>query len=142
MQAVIGRRIRELRKKHNPAWTINHLAVQAQVDPGQLSRAERGLAGLSIDAMSRVATLLGIRLAELIDPECSSGCRQVGSTDTLIQHVTDNIWNDLDGAQLNQCSKAELDLIRHHICSSIEEGIKRGQIQAEREIEIILNQYS
>ena len=140
MQAKIGRRIRELRKTHTPVWTINHLAVQAQVDPGQLSRAERGLAGLSIDAMARVARLLGVSLAELIDPEYRVERGNDGSAELLIQHVTDNIWGELNGAQLHQCSKAELDLIRHHICSSIEEGIKRGQIQAEREIEIILNQ--
>jgi hypothetical protein len=58
-----------------------------------------------------------------------------------VQSVTESIWTGLDEQQLQQCSTAELDLIRHHIRSAIEEGIKRGQIQAEREIEIILNKY-
>ncbi|RLL49139.1 XRE family transcriptional regulator [Mariprofundus sp. EBB-1] len=142
MQSQIGQRIRNLRKTHRPPWTINRLALLANLDPGQLSRAERGLAGLSLDAMTQVANLLGLSLAELIDPEnCRQG-KQLDSADGLILYVIESIWGELDEHQISQCSKAELELIQHHIRSSIEEGIKRGQIQAEREIEIILNKHS
>lgn len=141
MQSLIGQHIRQLRKAYHPPWTINRLALEANLDAAQLSRAERGLAGLSINAMARIASLLGISLAELIDPEsCQQGMR-VNSSDTLVQRMTDSIWAGLDEHKLSQCSKAELDLIRHHILSSIEEGIKRGQVEAEREIESIINIY-
>jgi len=139
MQKKVGQRIRRLRKAHQPPWTMNRLALLAHLDPGQLSRAERGLAGLSLSTLARIATLLGLSLAELVDPEnCTPGI-QTKSPDELVQSVTDSIWVGLDEHQLQQCSAAELDLIRHHIRSAIEEGIKRGQIQAEREIEIILS---
>lgn len=142
MQSNIGLRIRKLRKAHQPPWTMNRLALLANLDPGQLSRAERGLAGLSLATLARIATLLGLSLAELIDPEhCAQGA-QNKSPDDLVQSVTDSIWIGLDEQQLKQCSAAELDLIRHHIRSAIEEGIKRGQIQAEREIELILSKYA
>ncbi len=139
MQLTVGQRIRTLRKNHQPPWTMNRLALLAHLDPGQLSRAERGLAGLSLDALARIATLLGVSLAQLVDPEhCSQDIQKGNSPEALVEHVTDSIWTSLDEAQLRRCSKAELDLIRHHIRSAIEEGVKRGQIQAERELEIIL----
>ena len=142
MQAEIGQRIRQLRQMHQPPWTMNRLAVMAHLDPGQLSRAERGLAGLSLSAMMRIAGLLGISLAELVDPEHCVQTFQNSSPDALVQCVTENIWASLNEQQLQQCSPAELDLIRHHIRSAIEEGVKRGQIQAEREIEFILSKYN
>jgi len=80
-------------------------------------------------------------MAELIDPENFNTSLPRESPDDLVHSVTESIWTGLDEQQLQQCSTAELDLIRHHIRSAIEEGIKRGQIQAEREIEIILNKY-
>ncbi len=100
------------------------------------------MAGLSLATLARIATLLGLSLAELINPENFRAGIQNKSPDDLVQSVTESIWRNLDEQQLRQCSTAELDLIRHHIRSAIEEGIKRGQIQAEREIEIILNKYA
>jgi len=47
--------------------------------------------------------------------------------------------DSINTQQLEQCSQAELNLIRHHIRSAIEEGIKRGEVDAEREIIFILS---
>ncbi len=140
MNAAIGSRIRQLRKSHQPPWSLNRLALLAEIDPGQLSRAERGLAGLSLATIGRIAALLNISLAELVDPQHSASGMQTDSLDAQIQFIIEKIWRDLSSEQLAQCSQAETNLIRHHIRSAIEEGINRGEIQAEREIELILNQ--
>jgi len=112
----------------------------AEVDPGQLSRAERGLAGVSLPALARIAVLLKVSLAELVDPEYNPSSPQADSITAHIEYITNKIWDDLKTDQLEQCRPAELNLIQHHIRSAIEEGIKRGEVEAEREIEIILNQ--
>ncbi len=142
MQSEIGRRIRALRTAHQPPWSINRLALMARLDPDQLSRAERGLAGLSLPALKRIAALLDLSLAELIDPDHCGRPASGDSPDALAECATDSIWAGLDADQLSRCSRAEQDLIRHHIRSAIEEGIKRAQILAEREIELILNKHS
>jgi len=138
MKSDIGSRIRQIRKSHEPPWSMNRLALLAEIDPGQLSRAERGLAGLSLPALTRIAALLNLSLAELVDPEHGVSSKLTGSIDMQVQHLTEKIWTGLKIHQLNQCSPAELNLIRHHIRSCIEEGINRGEIEAEREIERIL----
>jgi len=140
MQSAIGQRIRKLRKQHNPPWSMNRLAIQAEIDAGQLSRAERGLAGIPISKLARIATLLNTSLAELVDPKHSSAQTHVDSIEVLVQNSIENIWKTLDSHQLKQCSHAELNLIRHHIRSAIEEGMNRGEIQAERELHLILRQ--
>ncbi len=75
-----------------------------------------------------------------VDPtHCGDQGSQHYPPEALVQHISDSIWAELDATHIKQCSTAELNLIRHHIRSAIEEGIKRAQIQAEREIELILN---
>jgi len=142
MNLDIGARIRQLRKLHQPPWSMNRLAMLAEIDPGQLSRAERGLAGLSLPALARIAGLLKVSLAELVDPDHGFSAQQTDSIADCVQHISDKIWDGLKTPQLQQCSQAELNLIQHHIRSAIEEGIKRGEIEAEREIKLILNHAS
>jgi transcriptional regulator with XRE-family HTH domain len=49
--------------------TLRQAADRAGIDIGHLSRVERGEASLSIDALARLASALGLRsLAELLDP--------------------------------------------------------------------------
>jgi transcriptional regulator with XRE-family HTH domain len=50
-------------------WTLGQVAAQAQIDKGHLSRAERGQAGLSVDALHRLAITLELpELARLLGP--------------------------------------------------------------------------
>jgi transcriptional regulator with XRE-family HTH domain len=49
--------------------SLEHVAERSGVDIGELSRAERGLGGLSIPALRRVARVLGLReLYRLLGP--------------------------------------------------------------------------
>jgi len=146
LQSKIGGRIRALRQSQYPMLSIHRLAVLAEVDPGQLSRAERGLAGLSLDALERIATALNVSLGALVDPENESPRIEAAEPDTtrpydeyhrLVRDLTRLIWARLSENELAQCSDTEQALIRHHIHSAIEEGTKRGHLLAEREIEAI-----
>lgn len=138
----IGRRIRDLRRERTPEMSVNRLAIMAEVDPGQLSRAERGMAGLSIDALVRIANALNTSLAELVDPiKARSGDRghERGSENFdeygyLLSRLTDLLWRDLEQQSSRSCRESEKALIQHHIRTSIETGIKRGLIQAEDEM--------
>ena len=49
--------------------SLRHAAARARIDPGHLSRVERGQAGLSVDALVRIAGVLGLReLERLLGP--------------------------------------------------------------------------
>lgn len=49
--------------------SLRRAAEQAGIDPGHLSRVERGQGGLSIDALARLANVLGLReLERLLTP--------------------------------------------------------------------------
>jgi transcriptional regulator with XRE-family HTH domain len=49
--------------------SLRKTATQAGIDPGHLSRVERGQAGLSVEALVRIAGVLGLReLARLLGP--------------------------------------------------------------------------
>jgi transcriptional regulator with XRE-family HTH domain len=49
--------------------TLTEVAAKAGIDIGHLSRIERGQAGLSLDALARLAHVLGLReLARLLEP--------------------------------------------------------------------------
>lgn len=141
----IGHRIRDLRRERNPELSVNKLAIMAEVDPGQLSRAERGLAGLSIDALVRIANALNTSLADLVDPikARSKDRGHEGPNATfdeysyLLGRLTDFVWREIEKSETSACSKSEKELILHHIRASIETGLKRGRIQAEEEIEMI-----
>ena len=48
---------------------LRDVAERAAVDQGQLSRVERGLSGLSVDSLARVAGVLGLEeLERLLRP--------------------------------------------------------------------------
>jgi len=146
LQSEIGGRIRALRQSQYPMLSIHRLAVLAEVDPGQLSRAERGLAGLSLDALERIAAALSVSLGTLVDPESKSSRVEAAEPDTarpydeyhrLVRDLARLVWARLSENELAQCGGTEQALIRHHIHAAIEEGTKRGQLLAEREIKAI-----
>lgn len=146
LQMKIGSRIRALRKSQYPMLSIHRLAVMAEVDPGQLSRAERGMAGLSLEALERIAEALNVSLGTLVDPEGQSSrtgaaepeaVRPYNEYYRLIHGFTRLVWAKLPEDELVRCSDAEQALIRHHIHSAIEEGVKRGHLLAEREIKAL-----
>ena len=59
--------LRAVRLAHG--LSLRETAQRAQIDPGHLSRVERGTARLSVDALGRVADVLGLpELARLIAP--------------------------------------------------------------------------
>ena len=146
LQAKIGYRIRILRQSQYPVLSIHRLAVLAEVDPGQLSRAERGLAGLSLDALDRIAAGLNVSLGALVDPENKNppgkgvepdAVRAYDEYHWLVRGLSQLIWARLSEDKLARCSDTEQALIRHHIHAAIEEGTKRGHLLAEREIKAI-----
>ncbi len=48
---------------------LRETARRASLDPGQLSRVERGLQGLSVDSLARLAGVIGLKdLAKLLGP--------------------------------------------------------------------------
>jgi transcriptional regulator with XRE-family HTH domain len=49
--------------------SLRRAAELAEIDPGHLSRVERGAAGLSLDALARLADVLALHeLARLLEP--------------------------------------------------------------------------
>jgi len=146
LQKKIGSRIRALRKSQYPALSIHRLAVLAEVDPGQLSRTERGMAGLSIDTLERIAAALSVSPSALVDTKYNisrieaakpKAARPYDEYHQLIHDLAHLVWVKLPESTLVRCSDAEQALLRHHIHSAIEEGVKRGHLLAEREIKAI-----
>ncbi|MBL4760484.1 MAG: helix-turn-helix transcriptional regulator [Mariprofundaceae bacterium] len=144
-KAIIGRHIRKQRSAQRPTLSINKLAILAEVDSGQLSRAERGLSGLSIDALQRIANVLHISLGSLLDADqrvvddviCEpSEDYQIESSSHAVSNLTQIVWKELNHKGLLY-SHAEKQLIEHQIRSAIEEGIHRGKIRAEYEVEVM-----
>jgi transcriptional regulator with XRE-family HTH domain len=49
--------------------SLAQAAARARLDPAHLSRAERGIAGLSVSALARLARVYGLAdLARLLEP--------------------------------------------------------------------------
>ena len=66
-QSVQQRTLRTVREAQG--LTLRQTAELARVDVGHLSRVERGEAGLSIETLARLATVLGLgELARLLEP--------------------------------------------------------------------------
>ena len=62
-----GSTLRAVREAHGLG--LRDVAERAAVDQGQLSRVERGLSGLSVDSLARVAGVLGLdELERLLRP--------------------------------------------------------------------------
>jgi len=144
MNKNIGHRIRRQRQQLQPPLSMNKLAVLAEIDPGQLSRAERGLSGLSITALERICHVLHIHLRDLFDEE-KGGHDMIAEPavpyhsderNRLVACLLEVVCHELE-QELIVCSPSEQLLIKHQIRSAIEEGIQRGKVQAEREIEAI-----
>ena len=65
-----GTALRTLREAHG--LVLRDVAERADVDQGHLSRVERGLSGLSVDSLARVAGVLGLdELERLLRPHLS-----------------------------------------------------------------------
>ncbi len=140
---VVGHNIRSLRKSIEPPVSINRLATAAEIDPGQLSRAERGLAGLSLPALVRVAETLGIPVIRLIDQQAEiiSESDQAYSytkkrdRSSLISELTGLILSGVLTEHKNiKTGKNEEKLLHQQIQAAIEEGVMRGQLKAENEL--------
>ena len=59
--------LRVIREAHG--WSVRDVAERAGVDPGHLSKIERGLAGVSVETLASIATVLGLtELATLLAP--------------------------------------------------------------------------
>lgn len=59
--------LRAVREAHG--LSLREVAAKARIDPGWLSKVERGDGGLSVDALHRLAVVLGLeRLAKMLEP--------------------------------------------------------------------------
>jgi transcriptional regulator with XRE-family HTH domain len=57
-------------------WSLRDVATPAKIDPGYLSKVERGEKSLSIDSLYRLAKVLELReLAKQLQPFVSSDAR-------------------------------------------------------------------
>lgn len=140
---VVGHNIRSLRKSIEPPVSINRLAAAAEIDPGQLSRAERGLAGLSLPALARIAETLGISMVRLIDQQAETisesdqaySYTRKNDRSSLISELAELILKSTLNKHKNVIAgKSEEKLLLQQIQAAIEEGVMRGQIKAENEL--------
>lgn len=138
----VGHNIRSLRKAVDPPISINRLATAAEIDPGQLSRAERGLAGLSLPAMARIAETLGVSLVQLIDRQVETSeseqsylyTRKKDRT-SLISELAEYVLNRMFTERPDlTVGKSQKELFIQQFEASIEEGVIRGQIKVESEL--------
>ncbi len=63
----VGRHLRRARRRRG--LTLAALAAQAGISESFLSQVERGRAGASLDSLQRVTHALGIRVADLFEPD-------------------------------------------------------------------------
>lgn len=140
---IVGHNIRSLRKSIEPPVSINRLAAAAEIDPGQLSRAERGLAGLSLPALARIAETLGISIVRLIDQQAETisesdktySYSRKNDRASLISELADLILKNTLNEQKNVVmGNSQEKLLHQQIQAAIEEGITRGQIKVEGEL--------
>jgi transcriptional regulator with XRE-family HTH domain len=65
-----AQRLRAIRQAHG--WSLRDVSAPADIDPAHLSRVERGEKSLSIDALYRLAKVLGLgELAKQLEPYVS-----------------------------------------------------------------------
>jgi transcriptional regulator with XRE-family HTH domain len=63
----IGRHLRRVRHRHG--LTLAAVAAQAGMSESFLSQLERGRTGVSLDSLTRLTQALGIRVADLFEPD-------------------------------------------------------------------------
>jgi transcriptional regulator with XRE-family HTH domain len=63
----LGRRLRSARRRRG--LTLATLAERAAMSESFLSQLERGLTGVSLDSLQRLTQALGIRVADLFEPD-------------------------------------------------------------------------
>jgi transcriptional regulator with XRE-family HTH domain len=61
---LLGETIREYRKR--AGLNQEKLAEKADLHPGYVSQVERGVKTISVDALLRIAKVLGVRLRDLV----------------------------------------------------------------------------
>jgi transcriptional regulator with XRE-family HTH domain len=64
---ALGARLRATRKRQR--MTLKEVATKAGISESFLSQVERGLAGASVSTLQRVATALGVMVADLFEPD-------------------------------------------------------------------------
>jgi transcriptional regulator with XRE-family HTH domain len=64
---LVGSRLQRAREK--AGWTQEALAFRVEIDPTTLSRYETGRLPVPLEVLSKAATVLGVRLAHLVDFE-------------------------------------------------------------------------
>lgn len=66
-ESTQGTTLRAVRRAHG--LTLRATATRAGIDPGYLSKVERGQKGLSVNSLHRLAVVLELRdLARLLEP--------------------------------------------------------------------------
>jgi transcriptional regulator with XRE-family HTH domain len=63
----VGARLRATRRRQR--MTLKEVATRAGISESFLSQVERGLAGVSLPTLQRVATALGVMVADLFEPD-------------------------------------------------------------------------
>jgi len=64
MSPVRGGRIRKLRRQKG--WTQEELAAKVGLTHSQISNAERGERGISLEALERIAHALHVKIGDLL----------------------------------------------------------------------------
>jgi transcriptional regulator with XRE-family HTH domain len=64
---ALGARLRATRRRQR--MTLKEVATKAGISESFLSQVERGLAGASVATLQRVATTLGVMVADLFEPD-------------------------------------------------------------------------
>jgi transcriptional regulator with XRE-family HTH domain len=63
----VGRHLRRVRQRRG--MTLAAVAAEARMSESFLSQLERGLTGASLDTLARLAQALGIKIADLLEPD-------------------------------------------------------------------------
>ncbi len=92
----IGEKIREVREKKN--FTQQQMADELEITPNGYGKIERGESSVSFDKLQKIAQLLKVQLAELVDLDKSV----VGLKDTTIENI-----NDIKIASIIICEVSE-----------------------------------
>ena len=90
----VGHRIRELRTREK--WSVAKLATLAGVDPGFLSRLERGISSYSPETLKKLADALGMTVAELHGTQPTLAAAPIGKRRVpIVDSVQAGTWTEV-----------------------------------------------
>ena len=98
---IIGKRIRELRKKKK--WTQARLAEESGIEPSSLSHIERAATKLSLPTLISIANVLDVTLDELVYTNLKKS-----------SHISIKIIDE----QLENCTPQELSAVAEMVKST------------------------